>query len=103
MPAKDSLNLARLHAKAANLDLKISSPNEVDLSVRQIACQVSGLVESRPGLGTKRVIDKLRRCEIAAVEITACQSGTSDMDFASDANRNRLEVAVENMNPSVVD
>src|SRR6266700_1436836 len=103
MPDKNCFDLSRLHAKTANLHLKITAAHKLDLAVVQIASQVASLIKPCPRIGAKRIGNKLGRGEIGTVEITTRQPRSSDINLALDSNRDRLTIVIQNVNPSIAD
>ena len=58
MISQSRFNLAQLDAEAANLNLIIDTPDELDLACRPIANQVARLVKTGIGLARKRIANK---------------------------------------------
>src|SRR5579859_4845051 len=103
IPRQHRFDFTQLDAEAANLYLEITAANELDLAVGKIACQIPGLIKSRLRIRAERIAHELGRGHFWKVQISTCQAGAADMDFAGNAHWNRLEFAVENMDPHVAD
>ena len=57
------LDLARLDAEAADLDLQVGPAEEVDASIRQVAGQVAGAIEPLARSLREWIRDELLGCE----------------------------------------
>lgn len=82
MPGQDGLDLGRLDAEAADLELPVATAGEDDVAVRQVAPQVAGAVDAIVrGLG-----DRIDRETLAGlfriVEVAAGNVGAADRDLA---------------------
>src|ERR1700685_2072291 len=64
---------------------------------------MSGLVWARCGVGAEGVEDELRFGEIGVIQIPASYARTANVDFSRNSHRNRLQIAVENVNERIVD
>src|ERR1700685_607735 len=64
---------------------------------------MSGLVWARCGVGAEGVEDELRFGEIGVIQIPASYARSANVDFSRNSHRNRLQIAVENVNERIVD
>src|SRR2546423_12257547 len=58
MALNDLLNLSQFHPMTADLDLIVYSPQKLQVSIRQISCQISGAVESVSRRSAERISNK---------------------------------------------
>ena len=103
MSAKAGFDFTQLDAEAAQLDLLVDAAEEFDVAIGQIAGQVAGAVEAGAGAGVKRMGDEFFSGQLRAVEIAASEAGTANQQFARDANRDRLEVFIHDVDLGVGD
>ncbi len=91
------LDLAQLDTETAELDLMIEASNELNLSIRPVPAQVAGLVHPRSGLA-ERIRPECSRRQFRPPVVSARDSRAGDEDFARHANRDWLQLSVENVN-----
>lgn len=102
MGGEDALDLAQLHSIAADLDLLIRAPRELDVAVRQYAAQVTGAVEPCPRR-PERVRHELLSGLRGAPEITARYAAPADTDLARHADGHGPRRLVQDVHGSVRD
>src|SRR5262249_21386986 len=98
-----SLDFPQLDAIAAQLHLLIDAPQKFQGAIRPIAGQIAGAVESGTRAPIERMADKALRRQIRPVEIRARQTNSRDADLSRDAEGNRLQISVEQINTRVAD
>src|SRR5262245_46139543 len=113
MGRQPGLDLAEFDAEAADFDLEVVAAQELDVAVRQPAREIARPVEPRsrfaaewvrPGwIRPEWIREESFGCQLGAIEIAAPDSGAADVDFAGDADRSRLQVCIEKIEPGVVD
>src|SRR6185436_12054947 len=103
VPAEHCLDLSELDAITAELDLMIDAANELDVTACAIAREVAGAVQAGAGLGAERTLDEALGGELSAIEIATHHAGAADEELARDADRHRLQVAIDNVNLRVGD
>src|SRR5262245_23485596 len=96
MPLQSRLDLAGLDAKAAQLDLLIRAPEEVERSVGAPARQVPAAVHTAARRPERIRYEPLCR-QPGAPEVTTRQSCARDVKLARDPGRHRLQARVENI------
>src|SRR5262249_31186669 len=101
--AKHRFDLTQFDTEATHLDLKVVAPDELDLSIRQPARHVASLVESAAQLATEGIRDEPLGGQPRVIKIAACEAIASDVELASNADRHRLQVSVENVESRVGD
>ena len=94
MREEGGLDLRRLDAEAAHLDLAVDAAEELEVAAGAPAHAVAGLVEAlaRPpavGRGERRGDETLRR-EVAPPEVAARQAVAGRVELAGEAGRHRL-------------
>jgi hypothetical protein len=76
-------DLARLDAKAADLDLLVAAPEELDRAaavvVDEPAAEVAGAVHAHARLGGQRITHEVLCGEVGAVEVATCDAGPADV------------------------
>src|SRR6185295_20256762 len=70
---EDRFNLAEFDAEATHLNLMINATKKIDLSIRQVACEVAGTVEPAAGFSAKFVRHKPFGGELGSIKVTSCQ------------------------------
>src|SRR5688572_29659774 len=80
--AQQSLNLAQLEAKTANLDLQIGAPERFDISVRQVTTEVTRFVESIARLFRKWIDEKFLVRQRIVAAITTSDMRAAHVDLA---------------------
>ena len=97
------LDLAQLDAEAADLDLVVDAAEELDAAVGQPAApgRRSGTAARRAR--RERVGDEALGGQLGPVEIAAGHAGAADVDLAGHADRHRLPLRVQDVEPGVGD
>jgi hypothetical protein len=72
------LDLAQLDSEAPDLDLMVDPPQELQLSRRPPAHQVSRAIKARPRLGRKRIRSELLRRQVRPVQVAPGHSVAGD-------------------------
>ena len=101
MLGEAGLDLAELDAEAADLDLLVVAAEEVDIAVGPIASKIAGLVQAIAG--DERAVEEALGGELGTVEIPARHPRPADVDLTHCAERHRLAVRVQQINPRVRD
>ena len=100
--ASDPFDLAELDAEAAQLDLMVEPPQEVEAAVRHPAHPVAGAVQPpsgrREGIGDEALGGEVRAAEIAAREPRA-----ADRELPRHPGGGEIERAVEHVDRGAVD
>ncbi|MBY8848593.1 hypothetical protein K7G98_08410, partial [Saccharothrix sp. MB29] len=102
VPGQHGLDLAQLHAEAADLDLVVGAADELQLAPRGPAHQVAGAVHAPARRGAERVGDEPGRGQAGPVEVAAGQAGARDEQLADDARRHGPQVPVEHVGAHAV-
>ena len=87
-------NFTELDAEPANLDLLIGTAQEFDLTARQHAGQIAGLVQAIAGM--ERIGHKLLRGQLGTVQIPCRERRPANVKFAGNPDRLDMETAIEN-------
>jgi hypothetical protein len=98
-----ALDLPRLDAEAANLDLPVEPLEEVEAAVQPPADPVAGPVEPLARTGTEGVGDEALRRQVRPAEIPPRESRAADRQLARRARGDRPQEPVEHIQPRVVD
>src|SRR5262245_3174547 len=102
MPLQHRRDLARLDAEAANLYLRVGTPEEFQRTVQTPGREIAGAKHAAAG-GAMRIGNEPLRGQRATKQITACKPGTGDVELAGNAGGQRLQGAVEHVEPRVRD
>src|SRR5262249_15591715 len=84
MAFEDGFNFSELNPKSSDLDLKIRPSQVLQIAVRQVAGNVSGLVDAGAGCVAEWVGDKSFGRQVRAVQVAARHSRAADVEFAGD-------------------
>ena len=91
-----SLDLAKLDAKAPDLDLAVEPAQVVDTAVGQVASKVTGTVQARARNIRKWMGNEFLRRELRAVQVAAREAGTGNVQLPHHTDRHRIHGLVEN-------
>src|SRR5947209_17895266 len=89
------LDLSRLDAEAAHLDLPVGAAEEVELAVGPEADEVAGAIEPCPHLPGEGIGQEGAGREIGLAEVAAGQPRTSEIELSGHPPGHDLEVAAE--------
>ena len=92
-----AFNLAELDAIAADLDLVIETADVLDLAVRKHARRIARPVQPRARARRQRIGNETVGGEGAAIQIAAADLHAADVQLACDADRRRVQVAIEHV------
>ena len=96
-------DLAKLDAKAADLDLEVVAAQKVDGAVGTPAAKIAGLVHPRIGFCRKRVFHEPLGRQLRPVQIAARNARAADVNLARHPDRRRLKVRVQNVDLRIRD
>jgi len=102
MAQQRRLDLARLNAEAADLDLLIGPPKKIQNPVRTPARQIPGAVHPAPRR-TKPIGHKPLRRQTRTVQIASRKTCPRNVKLPRNPDRNRLKPAVQHIGPRVPD
>ncbi len=94
MCREQRLDFAWLDTEAANLDLLVAAPEELDAAVREKAREVASLVEARARLRRKWIGDKSLGSEHWSIEIAARKPAAPEIQSARNADRHGSQVFI---------
>src|SRR5438445_7701920 len=100
VPNQRGLDLPRLNAEAANLNLMVRSPHKLQNPIPAPARQVPAAVHPAPR-STIPIRNKALPRQTPAPNIPAPNPSTRDVKLPDDPNRNRLQTIVQNIDPVV--
>ena len=100
MRQQDRLDLTRLDAVTANLDLLIGAADELHRAIFAPARQVAGAIKAgvrvtgivRAG---ERVGHEALACDVGPVQVAACQAATADVQLAGPARWHQRPVGTQ--------
>ncbi|SAK78688.1 hypothetical protein AWB80_04812 [Caballeronia pedi] len=93
------LDLTRLDAKAANLDLMIVTAEKLDIAIEAITREVAGTVHARAR--NERIVEEALGGEFRPVQIAARHARATDMKFADRARRHHATLRIEDIRARV--
>ena len=96
-------DLAQLDADAAKLDLTIAAAVELECAIGAAKREVARPVHPRPRLGAVGIGNESARGELGALPVTAADADAADAQLPYDADRHRLVMAIDDVDPRVVD
>ena len=97
LSAQAALNLAKFNAESTDLDLMVHPTEVFDVSIRQVAGQIPGLVQPRRGVRVQRMVNELRGGQFRTVVVTPSQADAADMQLAGHADGHRVHGRVEDV------
>src|SRR6185295_4499022 len=90
-------NLTQLDPEAAQLDLGIDTPKELNRAIGKGTGAVAGLVEPLARRAAERIWEELCRRGGRTAQIAAHHAAAADVEIARHAHRHRLECAIEDV------
>src|SRR2546426_12490224 len=102
VPNQRGLDLPRLNAEAANLNLMVRSPHKLQNPIPAPARQVPAAVHPAPR-STKAVRNKALPRQTATPNIPPTNPSTRNVKLPDNPNRNRLQATIQYINPRVPD
>src|SRR5215475_14312781 len=102
MPHQRRLDLPRLNAEAANLNLLVRAPHKLQNPIPAPARQVPAAVHPPPR-STKPVRNKTLTRQPATTNIAPTNPSTRDVKLPNNTNRNRLQTTVQYINTQIGD
>src|SRR5215471_4802211 len=100
MPHQRRLDLPRLNAEAANLNLLVRAPHKLQNPIPAPARQVPAAVHPPPR-STKPIRNKTLTRQPATTNIAPTNPSTRDVKLPNNPNRHRLQTTVQYINPRV--
>src|SRR6266516_2664864 len=100
MPQQRRLDLPRLNAEAANLNLMVRTPHQLQKPIPAPARQVPAAVHPAPR-SAKPVRNKTLRRQPATPNIPAPNPSPRNVKLTNNPNRNRLQTTIQYINPRV--
>ena len=94
-------HLAQLDARAANLDLIVHSPDELEIAVGALASQVSRAIDAAAGTGTEWITEEALARQILPMEIAARDAGPADPDLARASLRNQASFGIDEVDVQI--
>ncbi len=103
MTAQSGLDLARLDAMTAHLELQVGASEEHDIAVGPIAGEIAGPIEARAALPAVGMRDEPLGGEIRPAEVSARQARPAQVQLTHGAGRQRLESIIEHVGLEIGD
>src|SRR5579862_2554225 len=94
-------DLTRLDPYATNLQLVIRAPQVLDQPVGTAPGKISCPIQSSVCVRSKWIRDESLRRQFGAIQVSARDTFTSDVNLAGHADRNQLTLAIQNVNLGV--
>ena len=89
------LDLFKLHAETANLDLVVKAAQELEVFVRPLANDVAGAIETRLSAAAEGIGNKLLGCKFRPIEVAASNAHATNVQLAGTAKGNRPEEVIQ--------
>src|SRR5262245_2024296 len=102
MPQQRCLNLPRLNAEAANLDLLVRAPHKLQNPIPAPARQVPAAAHPAPRTSLPIRTKALRR-QPATPDIPPPNPSPRDVKLPNNPNRHRLQTTIQDINPQIGD
>src|SRR5205823_9267583 len=97
MARERRIDLTEFEAESANLHLVVGAAQILQIAAGREARQVSRAVETRARLAAERVGTEAFCRQAGPVQVAARESGSADVEFASEAGGDRTQVVVEHV------
>src|ERR1017187_4005026 len=94
--AEDALDLARLDTEAADFDLAVSPPEDLQVLVLPPAPEIPGAVHPRSRSRSVRIRHEELGRQPRSAQVAARDAAAADVDLAGDPGGKRVQVLVEN-------
>ncbi|OTA16353.1 hypothetical protein Xbed_03494 [Xenorhabdus beddingii] len=94
-------DFTRFNAEAPQLNLKIIAAKILDITVREPAAEVAGLVQARIGFRRERINQETFCGQFRMIQVTPGNAGTGDMDFPCHAKGRGLTIFIQNVDPGI--
>ena len=101
--ASSRLDLAELDAEAADLDLVVDAPEELDVRRRAGSAPRSPVRYMRAPAARERIGDEALGGQLRTVQIAARQPRAADVQLARHADRHRLAMPIQKIDAGVGD
>ena len=96
VPGQHDLDLARLHAEPADLDLAVAAAQELDVAVREDTCVIAGAIQAASRC-RKRIGNEALRREIRTLQVAIRDHASADVQLAHHSAWHRLEIFVQDI------
>src|SRR5579864_7387599 len=103
MLREDGLDFSRLNSEAANLDLIVTTADELDFAVGQILGKIACLVHASSRIVAKDVSDELLLRQLGKVQIARGYAEATDVQLPGYAYRHRIQIGIEQIHTCVCD
>src|SRR5437868_1628100 len=95
MLTQADLDLSRLDAKAADLQLLIVAAEELQIAIREIARQIPGAIHTGARLGVERIAEETLGGQLRTMQIAARNTRAPDVQLADRSLWHQLSVCIE--------
>src|SRR6266699_6802907 len=103
MSAQNGFNFTQFNPEAANFHLIVCAAQEFQSSIFLISSEISGAKHPRARLVAERIRDKPFSRQFRMSEIATREPGARNIKLATNSNRHRLQITIENISRGVVD
>ncbi len=94
-------DLTEFDAKAANLDLEVIAPEELDVAVGKPAAEVAGAVHAGVGFSGERIAQKALGSQLRTVQVASRHASSTNVQLACHPHRDRFPSLIEDIYPCV--
>ncbi len=101
VPGQGRLDLTKLDAEAAHLDLVVDPAQKLDFAVPSVARQVARAVEAPARLAGEQIGPEPVRRQLRTAQVSAGQPRAADPQLTGDPDWHRLEPSVEQVDPGI--
>src|SRR5689334_15426270 len=95
MQAECRFDFAKLETHAAEFDLIVDATEEFELSVVQVAYEITGAIKTSAGFVAERIGNESRRGEFRTMEIAARDTIAADAKLAGNTKRHELHARID--------
>src|SRR5262245_56730641 len=101
MLSQGGFNFPRLNAETSDFDLIVGATDELDDSIRTVACSIARSIEPGPSSQAEWIRHESFGRQLRLAEISSAYAHTADVDFPIGSHRHWRLADVQQMDPCI--
>src|SRR5262249_3606814 len=101
--AQHGFHFAKFYAKPPEFHLVVTAPEELDGTVRQVAPEITGLVQACSRRIAERMRDELFSSQVRTAKVAACQPSTTNIEVPGYTEGHGLKMLVKEIDLHIGD